>query len=295
MLKPGMRFQIDPTPVPLTEPIDWFAGKLEWGRVLRSWMPDGFERYARLFHPAHDRVWEQGEVVAERAVPWSAVSEWSGKPLHSTSSIHDLILRSDGLNWYQREGGGNAPLQGQLERASLSRLLTHLAEETATSDEIWMLIWTGYGDLPGHIGLPVEVGSFLTGSGRKYVLLRGSIGSSLSEPQGVALEHPPGFWWPADHSWFVVCDVDASSTYVGGSDKLIRRILSDRSLEVFPAELDDPYDGYFIGSGIIENVNTRIGRLSRLRHYLHQFRPRFRTAHGPSYAIFRSRKKRFWE
>lgn len=291
----NMHLQIDPTSVPTAEPMEWIVRKFDMGRALRPWMPDGFERYARVLHPAYVRVWEEGTAVGEIAVPWSAVSEWSGKPLHSTSSIHDLILRSDGLNWYQREGGGNAPLQGQLERASLSRLLTHLAEETATSDEIWMLIWTGYGGPPDTIGLPVEVSSFLKGTGRQYVLRRGSIAPSLDEPEGAAFENPPTFWWPADRSWFVVCDIDASSTYVGGSDKLVERILSDRSLEVFPAELDDPYEGYFVSTASTANINTQIGFLTRLRHYLHQFRPRFRTAHGPSYAIFRSRKKRFWE
>ena len=235
--------ELDPKLVQSTEPMEWLCHKLEWGRVLRAWVPDGFERYVRVLHPAYTKVWKEQDVLAEVPVPWSAVSAWSGNPLHATSSIRDLRLRSDGLFWSQGEAGGSDPLEGQLGKTNLSDLLKLLVTETTTPEEIWMLVWIGYGDLPNNIGYPVEINSSLTGSGRKYVLLRASISSSLGELQGVALEHPPSFWWPADHSWFVVCDIDASSTYVGGSDTLIGRILSSPDLETFPAELNDPYDG----------------------------------------------------
>jgi hypothetical protein len=120
--------------------MEWVTRKLDWTLSLRPWMPEGFERYARVLHPAYVRVREAGIVAEEIAVPWSSVSEWSGKPLHATSHIRDLMLRSDGLDWSGREGEGSVPLQGQMESRPLGRLLTHLAEETTTPNEIWMLI-----------------------------------------------------------------------------------------------------------------------------------------------------------
>lgn len=256
-------------------------------------MPAGFERYVRVLHPAYVRVREEGVEVGEKAVPWSTVSEWSGKSLHATSHIGDLMLRADGLDWNEREGERSVPRQGQMENKPLGRLLTHLAEETTRPNEIWMLIWTGYGGPPDTVGLPVEVSSFLKGTGRQYVLRRGSISSSLDVPDGAAFENPPTFWWPDDRSWFVVCDIDASSTYVGGSDKLIQRILGDTSLEVFPAQLDDPFEGYYVSPPNSATVNPRIRFSTRLRHYLLFFRFRFR--HRPSSGQMLYRKKRFWE
>lgn len=273
--------------------MEWVARELDWTRRLRSWMPAGFERYVRVLHPAWVNVWDEGKLVGQSLVPWSTVSEWSAKPLNATSSFQYLSLRSDGLSWMEREGGGSVPSQGELDNPSIGQLLKHLAEETTTPNEIWMLIWTGYGGPPDSIGLPVDVSSFLRLTGRQYVLRRGSILSSPGGPDGSAFENPPTFWWPADHSWFVACDIDASSTYVGGSDKLIERILAEPSLEIFPAELDDPYDGLYVSNAIIENANTRIGRRDRLRHYLHHFR--FRFGHRPSSGQILFRKKRFWK
>ena len=273
--------------------MEWVARKLDWTRTLRPWMPDGFERYVRVLHPAFVRVSEEEKGVREISVPWSTVGEWSGKPVNATSHIQDLMLRADGITWTEQGREGLAPSQGQMDSESLGRLLTHVTEETTTPNEIWMLIWTGYGGPPDVVGLPVEVSWFLGATGRHYVLRRGSILSTPDGPDGPAFENPPTFWWPADRSWFVVCDLDAASTYVGGSQKLIQRILRDTSLEVFPAQLDDPYDGLFVSNAIVENAKSRVEPRNRLRHHLHHFR--FRFGHRPSSGQIQFRKKRFWK
>lgn len=142
--------------VPITplsaKPVDWLIGKLDWGSTLRSWIPTGFERYARILHPAYIRVGKEWS-AREVPVPWSIVSEWSGKPLHALSHIQDLMIRVDGHDWRRRGEGGLEPRQGELEMTSLSCLLAHLAEKTSTPNEIWMLIWFGYGGPPDGIGL----------------------------------------------------------------------------------------------------------------------------------------------
>jgi hypothetical protein len=83
----------------------------------------------------------------------------------------------------------------------------------------------------------------LTRSGRRYELHRGRIDAEVDTGERNPLQAPPSFWWPDDRAWFVTTDIDSVSTYVGGSDALIRVLLSDDALEVLPVDLDDPFDG----------------------------------------------------
>lgn len=240
--------------------MDWLWGRLVYGKSLRSWIPDGFERYARVLHPAH--VWNQAEDhVYDRSVPWSQISAWSGKPLRAASSINDLSVREDGTSWQRR--GTSLPLEGQLEWPLLDRMTDVLAEATSTPGLLWLLVWHGdVGPAAPNVplgrrgrrrsrrslddlgsGAVVDISPSLTDSGRRYLLFRGSIeipSDRFAEP---VLRTPPSFWWPEDRAWFVSTDIDSTSTYIAGSAELIGQLLDDRRLEVFVADVDDPYDG----------------------------------------------------
>ena len=289
---PKMHLEQVPITPPSAQSVDWLIGKLDWGRTLRSWIPTGFERYVRILHPAYIRIGKE-QSTREVPVPWTIVSEWSGKPLHATSHIQDLMVRVDGHDWRRRGEGGLEPHQGELEMTSLSCLLTHLAEKTSTPKEIWMLIWFGYGGPPDTTGLPVEVSEPLTGSGRKYVLRRGSIVPSPLDYADSMFEHPPSFWWPTDRTWFAVCDIDAASTYVGGSKELIEQILKDPALEAFPADLDDPYGGLYVSNTVVENDEGYVPPRNHFRNFLRRNLSRFRNKPGSGATLFR--KKRWWE
>lgn len=260
-------------------------------------MPEGFESYARILHPAYRNVRAEGRVIAQIAIPWSAICEWSGKPLHSQSHIQDISLNTDGLDWSEDGEGGYTPLQGQLDEEPLASLLVHLAVETSDLEEIWMLTWTGFGGPPDIVGLPTRVTWFLAITGREYVLRKGSITSTPTSLEDRRFTNPPTFWWPDDRRWFASSDIDASSTYIGGSKELIERILKDPSLEAFPADLNDPFDGLYVSSTPKIPIKRRVSRpeLFRENVYRFLFRIRFRLRRRPSSGAILYRKKRFWE
>ena len=289
---PNLHLQKNSTTPSSTHPVDWLQGKLDWGRDLRNWIPTRFERYARILHPAYiviGKEWETREVP----VPWTSVSKWSGKTLHATTHIQDLMVRSDGHDWRKQGEGGREPNQGVIPNAPLSCLLAHLANGATTPTEIWMLIWSGYGGAEDTCGLPVEVSKQLTASGRQYFLHGGSIDSSPRDYRDAIFEHPPSFWWPADQSWFVATDIDASSTYVGGSKELINQILNDPCLEAFPAELDDPYGGLYVERTALESKTDYVLPQFHLWPFRHHLFFRFRRR--PSSSVYLFRKKRWWE
>jgi hypothetical protein len=217
-----MGIRVDPTRLKDREPLEWLRGQLVFGRSVGSWIPDGFERHVRILHPAH--LWEgaSGNNTVARAVPWTELSAWSGKPLHRASSIHDLVSRADGTSW--RRQGTSLPLEGQLDPPYINRLSAILAEVTTTPSAVWLLIWHGYAG-PGATyslapGRPirsrrpslskeperapvVKISPSLTGSGRKYFLHRGSIEASSDDHDQSVSQEPPSFWWPADRAWFI--------------------------------------------------------------------------------------------
>jgi hypothetical protein len=290
---PKMHIVQLPITPPSVQSVDWLIGKLDWGNSLRSWIPTGFERYVRILHPAYISIGKAGS-TREVPVPWANVSQWSGKALHATSHIQDLMVRADGHDWRRRGEGGDEPRQGKLEWTSFSCLLTHLAQETPTSKDIWMLIWTGYGGMSDTVGLPVEVSEGLSKSGRRYVLRLGAIDSSEKEFEYTFDEYPPTFWWPADRTWFAICDIDSVSTYVGGSEELIAQILADPCLEAFPANLDDSYDGLYVKSVVVENDDGYVLPRRRIRSFLrHNHLFRSRNISGGSAVLFR--RQRWWE
>lgn len=253
-------------------------------------MPEGFESYVRILHPAYINVGRESRNVP---VPWSLVGKWSGKSLKATTHLYDLMIRSDGHDWRRRGEGGDEPNQGGMDGESLSCLLEHLARSTRTPKEVWLLIWFGYGGSEDTIGLPIEVSEQLTGSGRKYFLRRGAVVPSRLDSSAPMFERPPSFWWSADRSWFVSCDIDSSSTYVGGTNELIERILHDPFLEAFPAELDDPYGGLYVNNVVVQENDGYVPPRRRFKDFLrrHLSRPR-RSPNGSAYIL---RRVRWWE
>jgi hypothetical protein len=73
---------------------------------------------------------------------------------------------------------------------------------------------------------------------RRYFLFRGPIGraNAFLEDQAANL------WWPEGRDWFVSTEVDAYSTYVGGSRGCINALLHHTELEVVSVALDTMLD-----------------------------------------------------
>jgi hypothetical protein len=52
----------------------------------------------------------------------------------------------------------------------------------------------------------------------------------------------PALWWPESRAWLVSTEVDAFSTYVGGSAALIEELLATDGIEAAPSRLDAQLD-----------------------------------------------------
>lgn len=254
------------TPASSTDPAAWIADRVGrfGGDTLGSIMPSGFASYGRVFHPA----WK----ISER-VTWRRVSAVAGTTFHPgvqwphvafstpSSDTRDAETPPSGAAW------DTAPDRGSLDRGTAEGMVKVLRRHTASEHHCWAAFWEGWG-IPVELG-PAIAGPDLAGSaavpyrtdapvatvvGRNLSLFEGPIDAILGGwhlDQCDSEYQSPTCWWPADHSWYVMTDIDLDSTYVGGSSACIDSLIQDPFLEVVRV---DVLDGISWAS---DTVNTR--------------------------------------
>jgi hypothetical protein len=224
-------------------PFDTFA--------VGSLVPEVFDRYARILHPA----WSYSNLP----VRWTEVAAWSGKTAHALAQWELLTKPFDG-----RQLGPSPfilpPRVGGLSTDQLRTLCALLAGRTADPERCFIATWDGYGSPTvvlvaagsapkGKEQAPVvplppmwESATELRFEYRAFWVAEGPIATVVDTTDRHAsfgFQLPPTLFWPADHAWFVATDPDLDSTYVGGSADLIDAILGDAELESWPATPDD--------------------------------------------------------
>jgi hypothetical protein len=162
-----------------------------------------------------------------------------------------------------------APSTGELPREVAQQLVTILAEHTDDPTRSFFAVWEGWG-IPKPIPLlPAETpdetrrraldafdAEVATWRGllerapsvqvpnRPMHLLQGPLAAIADFYVGYAgssslcLRHAPSLWWPADRSCCVGTDVDLTTTYVGGSRRVVGTLLADDRLEALPVPDD---------------------------------------------------------
>lgn len=116
------------------------------------------------------------------------------------------------------------------------RALVGVLRDHTVSDRLFVGLWEGF--VAAGAGA-VELPRPLELANRRYQLAQ----IPLADAEDSAILHAgysPSLVWPEDHAWFVNTDIDALSTYVGGSVGAIEDVLAHPDLESAPAEPDDP-------------------------------------------------------
>ena len=115
---------------------------------------------------------------------------------------------------------------------------------------------TGSG-LPDPVPAEVRDGPRVRLLGRDYFLCSGPIDAALTFVDSPG--QSPNFFWPEDRAWCVASEIDASSTYVGGSSRLAADLVGDHRIEAIPA---DPTDASFrVAPWVVELVETSVDAL----------------------------------
>ena len=229
------------TPATSAEPARWvIEGLVSREHSVRSLVPDGFEAYCRLFHPASTyEVGPDGRVVNEREVAWAEIAKMNDRVMHPEAQFEAIT----GLDRYKSDSTmdhGQPPLwrspanDGSLDRDILELLARLLRSHTQTPDHCHFAYWDGYGGTPRDIKAPV-FGYPWPDTGRDHLLFEGPIESCVLSVQPHTF-YSVNVWWPEDHAWLVATDIDLDSTYIGGSDACIQAIVEHPEIEALRTE-----------------------------------------------------------
>ena len=224
-------------------------------------VPTGFEAYARILHPASRRVGDRFEPVT-----WSELARTRGKTIHPEVQLEALL----GDEFRQPPPWGELPEEDSIPESLRAPLVEILRRFTRTADRCWFCIWEGYGVWFGAHELKAysdTSGSALRAREReafrrakreaaalekipKASIMRGVrrclvFTGSIDAVPGLTIggwSRTPNWWWPDDRAWVVVSELDAPSTYVGGSAALAQAILDEPQLEAVPGHPDHRFD-----------------------------------------------------
>ena len=198
-----------------------------------SIVPDSFDAYARVFHPAG----------TER---WSDIAARTGRVVHPEMQFDPIASTDDGIGQWPDE----SPPEGTLNSDALTGLADLLAQHTSTPQQCWFAIWDGYGQLHGGASIPRTMfvaepllapstldGPRINAPGRDYFLASGAL-EDISDFYVQVGRQSPNVWWPADRSWIVATEIDFCWTYVAGDRAAINAVLSDPNLEALESQTD---------------------------------------------------------
>jgi hypothetical protein len=243
----------------------WIRPRLggKFGAVTGQ-VPEGFEAYARVFHPALN---QQGHSVS-----WGEVAKICGTTPHRQMQWHAILgLRNiDQLRVSDRPGrdggvkwAGSDPPIGTMDIKTLDALCEILADHTSAAHCFFGLCtirgWLDFlstEKLPPLLELPYDrnhmvligplsavdqiVDDWSKSGSMEMTLVAGQSKQKPERgPSGFLRRDAPNLIWPADDSWFVASEIDFDSTLVGGSSMLINAIVDSPKLEAWQVEPAD--------------------------------------------------------
>jgi hypothetical protein len=138
-------------------PADWVVeGLRSWaedGARLESFAPEGFDVYARIFHPAGFRPSHRGALDPSTAIRWADLAREKGIELFPDITFSEVygIDPED-----QQKLNELAPTIGELPPETCDALSDLLRPHTETSELCWFCLWEENGAFWGESHGPLR-------------------------------------------------------------------------------------------------------------------------------------------
>lgn len=232
----------------------WIAERLDgFAERVTSIVPHGFDAYCRILHPVEEPT------KGGRLVRWRDVAQWSGIDLRPDAQFHAVALPRVAPQapppWR-----GQGPDQGRLYAPDAEVVAELLRGGTSTPEACFFGLWEGYDlagtPLVGEGSAPAEplcdpvpeavrAGPVFELPHRRYLLYEGPVEALYTPPLeldelSVPRNQTANLAWPTDHAWCLASEIDFASTYVAGSEALVRSLVADERIECLRVGPDDP-------------------------------------------------------
>ena len=236
--------------------------------TIGNLVPEGFEKYARIFHPAWRIVgqrqvrrelsdferksiqifqsglprtnirpselpsfWFETELIRE-PVRWSEMAAYTKKRAHALMQWKKISVPK--MHGVEIE----PPDIGHLPDA-ITTPLQGLLQEHTPCDRCYLGVWQGYGgDYAANVPKTRSINSNPQ-TGREWDLFQAPLSMMGFRFFGDFSDLTASIVWAEDNSWWLNNDIDLDSTYFGGSIALLEDIFATKELEVWPVELED--------------------------------------------------------
>ncbi len=210
----------------------WRTASSGEGARVGSLVPEGFSAYARVFHPAKVRA-KDGDLP----VRWSTVAGWNGRTVHPQMQFWRIANLSEPHN--RAPTWGSVPEEAWSSSEGFRAIAEALGEFTSTRNRCYCCVWEGFGYFDSRLYGSARVRV----PHRDHLLFSGHIDAVISIlEQQIPWYQSPNIWWPEDRSWCVATDLYSDSTYIGGTDECIERIVDCPEIEVLPTQIDARID-----------------------------------------------------
>ncbi len=182
---------------------DWIRDRLDTSTATGTYVPGGFEAYARVFHPVFrerpvgaawpepgdEAAWAQfavaGHEIDTESVTWRQAADALGMRFDardswgSLSGARDHDDVRDGSGWRYQDPG-----EGALDPDVLTAVARVLAAHTETPDDGFAAVWDGWGGLVGGRAAPSGVPAVYSDSGvpEHSAVLRASFKDAFNAP-----------------------------------------------------------------------------------------------------------------
>lgn len=212
--------------------------------TVASFVPDTYESYVRIFHPAG--------TLDGSPVTWAEVAASTGRAMGATSHWSEIAS----VEAVHRTWPAVLPSEGSLPLDLLSSLC-ELLKRHSTPRTCFLGYWEGWastnyedllqhvetsdGQMVGTVPLPIAGAHMQVppDAGRDYLIICGPVTAAAELLDLDLTSTSPQLMWPSDCCWFVASDIDLDSTLVGGEEELITFIIESDEFEARRIQITD--------------------------------------------------------